>query len=180
VKLGAGSGEYQRLDPVMTPMIDVCFQIIIFFIANMRIILPEGDFNVTMPAAAPRVGRPASPSGGGGGASAGQAALPAELPAIRIQLLADKSGELAGIQIGERPIGTFKELRAQIRGLCAADRGPADATASPEVEIDFDYNLKYEFVVDAVTAISGYPAEDKRTVVRMIEKIRFGTLRRTK
>ncbi len=71
-------------------------------------------------------------------------------------------------------------MRRQIRGLCAADRGPADAAASPEVEIDFDYNLKYQFVMDAVTAISGYPAEDKRTVVRMIEKIRFGTLRRPK
>jgi len=138
-------GEYQRLDPVMTPMIDVCFQIIIFFIANMRIILPEGDFNVTMPAAAPRVGRAASP-GGGGGSAAGQAELPAELPAIKIQLFADKTGNLAGIQIGERPISTFKELRAQIRGLCAADHGPADAAASQEVEIDFDYNLKYQFV----------------------------------
>jgi len=34
--------------------------------------------------------------------------------------------------------------------------------------------------MDAVTAISGYPAEDKRTVVRMIEKIKFGALHRPK
>ena len=178
MRFGEGPREFQRVEMVMTPMIDVCFQIIIFFIANMRIIMPEGDFNVTMPAAVPRAGRATAPAGGG--AAAGQTELPAELPAIRIHLLADKSGDLAGIQIGERSIGTFKELRSQIRGLCAADHGPADVAASPEVEIDFDYNLKYQFVMDAVSYVSGYPAEDKRTVVRMIEKIRFGTLHRPK
>ena len=139
--------------------------------------MPEGDFNVTMPAAVPRAGQATAPAGGGG--AAGQGELPAELPAIKIHLLADKSGDLAGIQIGERPISTFKELRSQIRGLCAADHGPAETAATPEVEIDFDYNLKYQFVIDAVTAISGYTAEDK-TTVRMIEKIRFGTLHRPK
>jgi biopolymer transport protein ExbD len=180
VKFGEGPREFERVEMVMTPMIDVCFQIIIFFIANMRIILPEGDFNITMPATAP--GRGASPSGAGLGSSAGQGDLKAaaELPAIKISLFADRSGSLAGIQIGERPIGTFKELRNWIRGLCGTDRGPAGGAASPEVEIDFDYNLKYEFVMDAVNAISGYPAEDRQSVVRMIEKIKFGTLRRPK
>ena len=112
-------------------MIDVCFQIIIFFIANMRIILPEGDFNVTMPAAVPKAGRAASLSGGGGSSAAGQGEqpAPAELPAIRIHLLADKSGNLAGIQIGERPIGTFKELRA--RSAVSAPRTAALPTPPP-------------------------------------------------
>ena len=32
----------------------------------------------------------------------------------------------------------------------------------------------------AVTAISGYLAEDKQTMVRMIEKIKFGTPQRPK
>jgi hypothetical protein len=33
--------------------------------------------------------------------------------------------------------------------------------------------LKYEYVVDAVTAVSGYLSSDDQTVVRLIEKIRF-------
>jgi hypothetical protein len=49
-----------------------------------------------------------------------------------------------------------------------------------EVEIDSDENLRYEYVVDAVSATSGYVADDKKTVVRMIEKVRFGTLRKPK
>jgi biopolymer transport protein ExbD len=175
VKFGKDRGEYERVDPVMTPMIDVCFQIIIFFIANMRIILPEGDFSITMPAAVP--GRPTAPSGTGVSANQGESP-PSELPAIKIRLFADRNGNLAGIQLVERPIGSFKELRSQIRGLCAADRGPAGGGASPEVQIDFDYNLRYEFVMDAVDAISGYPTEDRQSVVRMIEKIKFGTPRK--
>ena len=75
--------------------------------------------------------------------------------------------------MGQRPIRTFKELRREIRQLCGIDRGPAAASTSPEVEFECDYNLKYEYVVDAVTAISGYLANDDQTVVRMIEKIRF-------
>jgi biopolymer transport protein ExbD len=157
-------------------MIDVCFQIIIFFIANMRIILPEGDFNVTMPAAAP--GRGVSAPGTGPGIAPGSGDKAAELPAIKIRLYADRNGSLASMQIGERQIATFKELRNWFRGLCGTDRGPAAGAASPEVEIDFDYNLRYEHVMETVNAISGYPTEDKRNVVRMIEKIKFGTLRR--
>jgi biopolymer transport protein ExbD len=175
VKFAKATGEFQRLEMVMTPMIDVCFQIIIFFIANMRIILPEGDFGVTMPAAAPGATRTAVPTGGAGGGLAG-----AELPAIKIHLFADKNGGLAGIQMGQRAIGTFQDLRRQIRDLCGLDRGPAGAAAGMEVEIDFDYNLKYKYVMDTVSYISGYPAEDKQTIVRMIEKIKFGTMQRPK
>jgi biopolymer transport protein ExbD len=174
MKFGNATGEFQRLEMTMTPMIDVCFQIIIFFIANMRIILPEGDFGVTMPAAAPGASRAA---GAGVAAPAGQKdpALAAELPTIKIHLFADKNGGLAGIQMGQRAIANFEDLRRQICDLCGLDRGPAGAIAGIEVEIDFDYNLKYEFVMRAVTAISGYMADDKQTVVRMIEKIKFGT-----
>ena len=158
MRFGKGTGDFQRVEMMMTPMIDVCFQMIIFFVANMRIFLPEGNFNIEMPAASPQGGTPSDD---------------AQMPPIKIRLQADKEGNLAGIQMGQRAIHTFKELRGEIRQLCGADRGPAAASASPEVEFECDYNLKYEYVVDAVTAISGYPANDDQTIVRMIEKIRF-------
>ena len=158
MRYGKGSGDFQRVEMMMTPMIDVCFQMIMFFVVNMRIFSPEGNFNIEMPAAS---------------AQAGVASDDAQIPPIKIRLRADKEGNLAGIRMGQRPIRTFKELRREIRQLCGADRGPAAASASPEVEFECDYNLKYEYVVDAVTAISGYLANDDQTVVRMIEKIRF-------
>ncbi len=33
----------------MTPMIDVVFQLLIFFMLTLKIIAPEGDFNINMP-----------------------------------------------------------------------------------------------------------------------------------
>jgi biopolymer transport protein ExbD len=36
----------------MTPMIDIVFQLMVFFVFTFKIALPEGDFNVRMPAQA--------------------------------------------------------------------------------------------------------------------------------
>ena len=43
----------------------------------------------------------------------------------------------------------------------------------PEVELDCDYQLKYEHVMRAITAISGYIDPDTGRVIRVIEKIKF-------
>jgi biopolymer transport protein ExbD len=150
------SGEYQRLDPNMTPMIDVCFQMILFFIANMRLFSPEGDFSIVMPAGSPRAG-----------INNADALIP-----IKVYLHANRSGRLAGIEMQNRQLKTLRELRAQVRAILGLDRGgtpPHDA----EVQLECDYNLKYEHVMAALTAISGYPSEDNKNIVHMIEKVRF-------
>jgi biopolymer transport protein ExbD len=160
VRFGKTSGDFQRVEMMMTPMIDVCFQMIIFFVANMRIFSPEGNFNIEMPSA------PAT-------TQVGAASDEKQLPAIRVRLRADKEGNLAGLQMGQRKLGTFQDLTREIKQITGADRGPAAASSGPEVEFECDYNLKYEYVIDAVTAVSGYVSHDDQTVVRMIEKIRF-------
>ena len=40
-----------RLQMNMTPMIDVVFQLLVFFIMTFKIVALEGDFNVRMPLA---------------------------------------------------------------------------------------------------------------------------------
>ena len=40
-----------------------------------------------------------------------------------------------------------------------------------EVELDCDYNLKYNYVVQAITAVSGYREGDQ--IVKLVEKIKF-------
>ena len=42
----------------MTPMIDVVFQLLAFFLMTFKVAAQEGDFNVKMPLAAPRQGVP--------------------------------------------------------------------------------------------------------------------------
>jgi biopolymer transport protein ExbD len=160
VRIGNASGDFERVDLMMMPMIDICFQLLIFFVANMRILSPEGSFSVEMPAAAAQAG----PSNSND---------ESQLPPIRVRIAANKSGDMAGIRIGRRVIPSFEDLRKEVQKICNAERGPAAAGMTPEVEFECDYNLRYENVIEAVTAVTGYLADNDQTVVRLVEKIRF-------
>ncbi|MEN6451612.1 MAG: biopolymer transporter ExbD [Thermoguttaceae bacterium] len=179
MKFSRSDGDFSRLEMNLTPMIDICFQLIIFFIANMRLVQPEGDFNIAMPQALPS-GTAAATAGTGQPGPTGGVATPGELPATRVHLMADDAGELSGIVLGQRKLASFKELGRQIREMSGLDRAEGGNASLMEVEIDSDENLRYEFVMRAVDAISGYVSEDKHTFVRMVEKIRFGTIRKQK
>ena len=47
-----GSGQ-DKIELQMTPMIDIVFQLLIFFIMTFKIVSMEGDFNIKMPQASP-------------------------------------------------------------------------------------------------------------------------------
>lgn len=158
----AKSNEPERLDINMTPMIDVCFQLLIFFMLSLRLFSLEGDFSIKMPLAAPQEGLPDE----------------TQTPPVKIRLRADDNGNLASMEMGQRKLTTFKELHHQVREVSGLDRGPTATSASAEVELDCDYNLKFEYVVSALTAISGYVTDDKQSIVRMIEKIKFAPPRK--
>ena len=142
----------------MTPMIDIVFQLLVFFIMTFKIVAPEGDFNVKMPLAAPSEGLPEE-----------------QLPPITVRLKASGSGQLASIQFGNRSLGrNFEALRASIIGMVGTDPGPG-ALESTEVELDCDYNLRYEYVMEAITAVSGYVEyiDGNKRVHKVVEKIKF-------
>ena len=42
-------GEAEKIETQMAPMIDVVFQLLIFFMLTLKILAPEGDFNINMP-----------------------------------------------------------------------------------------------------------------------------------
>ncbi|GAF77380.1 unnamed protein product [marine sediment metagenome] len=146
----------EQVELQMTPMIDIVFQLLVFFIMTFQIISPEGDFNIKMPLAAPTAGLPDD-----------------TLPPITVRLRAGIGGELAGIYLNERPKmqGGFAELREQILAIVGEDIGPGSLAESTEVELDCDYNLRFEFLVDAITAVSGY-VQDGR-IIKVIERIRL-------
>ncbi len=150
----------EKVELQMTPMIDIVFQLLAFFIMTFKIVSPEGDFNIKMPLAAPSDAAPADIA----------------LPPIRVTLRATEDGRLAGVQLGERAMVSrqpFEELHLQIREIVGDDRGPGSVAEDTEVELDCDYQLKFEYVIAAVTAVSGYVADDGRSIVRLVEKINF-------
>jgi len=143
----------------MTPMIDIVFQLLVFFVFTFKIVLPEGDFNIRMPSA-----------------SASQSSQPSETPLLKVRLRATPGGELAGVQLndnqfsGENP---FLQLHESIRSLINDAGGPG--STDQEVEIEADYNLKYRYAMNAITAITG-EIDENGEQHKLVERVRFAPL----
>src|SRR3989304_2995099 len=145
-----------KIELSMTPMIDIVFLLNIFFLFTFKIVLPEGDFNVQMPSAA-----------------AARAAQPSELPPLRLVMKAAPTGQLADLQLAGRSFGNgrdaFAQLQNYIRTQVVVEGGTA--TDEQEVEIDADYDLNYDYVMRAITAVTGFVENGQRH--KLLERIKF-------
>lgn len=143
----------------MTSMIDIVFLLLIFFVMTFKIVEMEGDFSVRMPLAG----------------SDSVTMDPTDLP-LKLRMRADEQGRLTSISLNEIDLGqNFDQLRANVVSLIGTNT-PMEGDEGPEIEIDTDYNLRYEYVIAAITAVSGY--KDGNEVVKLIEKIKFAKPRR--
>ncbi len=161
VRRNAGASEDKGVEIQMTPMIDIVFQLLIFFIMTFKIVSMEGDFNIRMPLAAPREGLPDDE----------------QIPPMKVRLQAQANGDLASIKLNEKSFGTMEELRGYIMQLIGTERGPGSIQDTAEVELDCDYNLNYENVINVITAVSGYVDRDDN-IVKLVEKIKFSPPRK--
>lgn len=149
----------------MTSMIDIVFLLLVFFVMTFKIVDQEGDFTVRMP-----LGEQAQ------GPSIDDPQLP-----LTLRLIADDNGALTSMRLNEVELGAeepaFDKLRGMIVGLVGDTSGPEMGDAEkPELEIDTDYNLRYENIIKAITAVSGYTVGDE--TVKLIEKIKFAAPRK--
>jgi biopolymer transport protein ExbD len=150
-------GPADKIELQMTPMIDIVFQLLVFFIMTFKIVAQEGDFNVKMPLAASQAGTPDD----------------SLLPPLKLRLKSDDQGRLLpdGIQLNDRVFGDFQGLHGYVRSLIGDAAGPGRFD-DLEIEIDCDYQLRYATVIDAITAVSGY-IDANNNIVRLIDKIKF-------
>lgn len=151
-------GESQKIEAQMAPMIDVVFQLLIFFMLTLKILTPEGDFNINMPI---------------GQAKADEESEP-QLD-IKVRLLANPDGTLKQVALGNRPLGNdervFDRLNGEIAGMVGRDAG--GFSDDIEVEIDFDYNLHYNYVIQAISACTGKIDPKTKEPITLVEKIKF-------
>ena len=148
----------RRLEKVavnMTPMIDVVFQLMIFFMLTFNIIAPEGDFDVRMPLSK----------------SSAEPLDDLQLPPIQVRLVSDAEGMLTGILMNGEPVKDFDELRQRVASFVDIALESGASLEDVELEIDSDYQLDYINVVDAITAVSGR-IEDGQ-LIEMVKKISF-------
>jgi len=114
----------------MTPMIDVVFLLLIFFVLTFKFIMAEGDFNVRM-----------SPMG--------QAqAAPLDTDSVQIRLTANDNGSLSAIQLNGEIMENFDMLRQRVSAI---------SLTMPDLEVELfpDEHLRYEYVIRTITAVSG-------------------------
>ena len=141
----------------MTPMIDVVFQLLIFFMLTLKIKADEGDFGINMP-----LGQSTSVSTD-------------TIPALKVRLVANPDGSLAALQYGRRNLGTgdraFAELNYEV--LKVIGRPGSPLSKEVEVELDPDYELNYAEVVKAMSAVSGRVDPATKLVVRYVENVKF-------
>lgn len=150
--------EQQKNELNMTSMIDIVFLLLIFFVMTFKIVEMEGDFSIRMPL-------------GGGGATTD----PTDL-ALKLRMRGDANGSLTSMSLNDLDLGTdFDKLRGDVVRLIGSS-APVEGDEGPEFEIDTDFNLRYEYVIRAITAVSGYKDGDQ--VVKLIEKIKFAKPRR--
>lgn len=143
----------------MTAMIDIVFQLLVFFIMTFKIVAMEGDFNIKMPLA-----------------SESADSLDQELPdLISVRLVAGENGNIASIIIDDNDNldqpSMFQDLTEIVVQRLAGEGNPEDS-AETEVEFEIAYNLKYSYTVKAIEAVSGR-IEPDGTVTKLIKKVKF-------
>jgi biopolymer transport protein ExbD len=130
-----------KVDVQLTAMIDVVFQLLAFFLVTFRVATVEGDFALKLPR------NNVAPFGDG------------SPERITVRLAAAPDGSLRqawtddGFAFAGRDATSgFRTLSASIARRIAAAR--AAGHDDPEVRIAADDGMRYEFIIDAVAAVS--------------------------
>ncbi len=164
MKIRHSNSEGEKIVPQMAPMIDVVFQLLIFFMLTLKIVEPEGDFNINMPLTAPSQ----DPS------------QDVPLYDIKVKLRANPDGSLAQLSIGGNNLGNgpaaFQRLNDEVLKLVGGGAG-VPMIDDMEVEIDADYNLNFQYAISAVSACTGR-LNESGDIDRYVEKIKFAQPRR--
>ena len=156
MRLRAAKPEEIKMN--MTSMIDIVFQLLVFFVMTFNPVQYEGDFSVKMPLN-----------------STAPSETIEDIPeVISVSLAADQAGDLTNILVDSVPVDQndlYGGLTKAIEARLAAGEGNPDSTTETEVDFDIAPALKYSFTVAAIEAVSGKKEGD--VVTKLISKIKF-------
>ena len=149
--------ETEEIKMNMTSMIDIVFQLLVFFVMTFNPPQYEGDFSVKMP-------------------------LNSDIPddqiidpptVINVKLTSALDGTLSNILVNSVPVDQndlYGGLTKIIESELAAEGDP-DKARETEVDFDIARELKYAYTVAAIEAVSGKKEGD--VVTKLIGKIKF-------
>jgi len=151
------ANETEEIKMNMTSMIDIVFQLLVFFVMTFNPPQYEGDFSVKMPLTSdtPDNDNIDPPS------------------VINVKLTAALDGTLSNILVNSVPVDQndlYGGLTKVIESELAAEGDP-DKARETEVDFDIARELKYAYTVTAIEAVSGKKEGD--VVTKLIGKIKF-------
>ena len=159
MKIRGADKSGEKIEPQMAPMIDVVFQLLIFFMLTLKIIEPEGAVNVNMPSGEPTA-----------------AANDPLLSPIRIRLISNESGQLVDLLFdGASQSDPFVDLNREIRTYVENAQATGVPMDDVEAEIDADPELHWDYTMKAISAVRGHMdrTQNPPRIVPLIEKIKF-------
>ena len=136
----------------MTPMIDIVFQLLVFFALTLKVASLEGDLAMQPPAK--------------GAIDSPQSQL---VPPLVVALRADGQGNLRSVELNGRPLASISALHEEVATILGTD--PALA-AQAEARLACDEHLAYEHTIAAVTALSGTRFANGE-IQPLVGKVRF-------
>lgn len=131
----------------ITPMLDMAFQLLTFFILTYQPAPTEGQFTMNLLPAAPAVNLDAEAPA----ADQAQAAdLPAALRTLTTSVFAGADGEVARVTVGENEYATLEQLKARLVEIVADKSLPFD-----QAVIQADPRLSWAALMKVVDIFAG-------------------------
>ncbi|MDG1873027.1 MAG: biopolymer transporter ExbD [Mariniblastus sp.] len=151
--------EPEEIKLNMTAMIDIVFQLLVFFIMTFKVVAMEGDFNIRMPLASQNQ----------------EESMDEDFPTIiYVQLAAGTNGNINSIIVDDdttfSDTDMYSKLTQLVESKIAAEGNPEDSKET-EVEFDIARELKYSYTVKAIEAVSGKVVDGQ--IKKLIQKIKF-------
>ncbi len=170
-----GTGKKaEKIEPQMAPMIDVVFQLLIFFMLTLKIVADEVNYDINLP-----------PDG-----TSASTADNLDNQTLKVKLRSNKDGLLTTIALGEagnEEIGNddeaFRKLNARAIKLAGYKPSENDVfNKDAKIEITADYNLHFRYTIRAIgectrTLVKSSTGEELS--YKFLENITFTTTKET-
>ena len=162
MRYGRDSNNDEEVTLNMTAMIDIVFQLLVFFIMTFKVVTLEGDFDIKMPMAAMNK----------------TTDFEKVTTLITVKITADDEGQIASLSADNGSKGEsfsnniFGGLTQFIEETLGSAEGDPSSTDDFEVEFDIDFGLRYEHTVKAIESVSGKIQTDG-TIKTLVEKFKL-------
>ncbi|MDB5350013.1 MAG: biopolymer transport protein [Planctomycetota bacterium] len=140
--------KHQEVDIPVTPMLDMAFQLLTFFILTYHPAPSEGQFGMNLLPASPAIKMDAAKAPD---TKTPNDSVPASLRTITTQLFASPDGKLGKVMIEENELQGMDQLRAKLKEFL----DPAQGDLFEQAVIQADPNLKYEELMKVIDVFSG-------------------------